>query len=61
MSMVLNGFLTRIKGTKDMRNLQCTITDMRKKVFAEVAKLAYEGGDYYTRLEKLPYELSPAR
>ena len=27
-----------------MRNLQCTITDMRKKVFAEVAKLAYEGG-----------------
>ena len=22
-----------------MRNLQCTITDMRKKVFAEVAKL----------------------
>ena len=42
-----------------MRNLQCTITDMRKKVFAEVAKLAYEGGDYYTRLEKLPYELMP--
>ena len=23
------------------------------------AKLAYEGGDYYTRLEKLPYELMP--
>ena len=42
-----------------MRNLQCTITDMRKKVFAEVAKLAYEGGDYYTQLEKLPYELMP--
>ena len=42
-----------------MRNLQCTITDMRKKVFAEVAKLAYEGGDYYTRMEKLPYELMP--
>ena len=42
-----------------MRNLQCTITDMRKKVFAEVAKLAYEGGYYYTRLEKLPYELMP--
>ena len=41
-----------------MRNLQCTITDMRKKVFAEVAKLAYEGGDY-TRIEKLPYEIIP--
>lgn len=37
-----------------MRNLQCTITDMRKKVFAEVAKLAYEGGDYYTRMESYP-------
>ena len=44
-----------------MRNLQCTITDMRKKVFAEVAKLAYEGGDYYTRMEKLPYELDARR
>ena len=39
-----------------MRNLKCSITDMRKRVFAEVAKLAYEGGDY-TRMAKLPYEI----
>ena len=33
---------------------------MRKRVFAEVARLAYEGGDYYTRMEKLPYEIVPS-
>ena len=27
-----------------MRNFKCSIADMRKRVFAEVAKLAYEGG-----------------
>ena len=41
-----------------MRNLKCGITDMRKRVFAEVAKLAYEGTDY-TRMEKLPYDIIP--
>lgn len=41
-----------------MRNIQCGITNMRKRVFAEVAKLAYEGGDY-RRMEKLPYEILP--
>ncbi len=42
-----------------MRNISCSIGDMRKKVFAEVAKLAYEGGDYYKRMERLPYEILP--
>ena len=41
-----------------MRNLKCFIADMRKRVFAEVARLAYEGGDY-RRMEKLPYEIVP--
>ncbi len=41
-----------------MRNIQCGIANMRKRVFAEVAKLAYEGGDY-RRMEKLPYEILP--
>ena len=41
-----------------MRNLKCFIADMRKRVFAEVARLAYEGGDY-RRMEKLPYEIIP--
>ena len=43
-----------------MRNIKCGVTDMRKRVFAEVARLAYEGGDYYTRMEKLPYEIVPS-
>ena len=42
-----------------MRNFDCSIADMRKRVFAEVAKLAYEGGDYYKRMERLPYEILP--
>ena len=29
-----------------MSIFDCSIADMRKLVFAEVAKLAYEGGDY---------------
>ena len=41
-----------------MRNFDCSIADMRKRVFAEVAKLAYEGGDY-SRIEDLPYKIAP--
>ena len=41
-----------------MRNIKCGVADIRRRVFAEVAKLAYEGGDY-TRIEKLPYEIVP--
>ena len=41
-----------------MRNIYCGIADIRKRVFAEVAKLAYEGGDY-RRIDKLPYEILP--
>ena len=41
-----------------MRNFKCSIADMRKRIFAEVAKLAYEGGDY-RRMEQLPYEIVP--
>ena len=42
-----------------MRNYQCDITTMRQRVFAEVARMAYEGGDYTQRMEKLPYEILP--
>ena len=31
---------------------------MREKIFTEVARLAYEGGDY-SRLEELPYKIVP--
>ncbi len=42
-----------------MRNIYCGIADMRKRVFAEVAKLAYNGENYNERIEELPYEILP--
>ena len=39
------GFLQKTKLVKKgrvMRNITCDIADMRKRVFAEVAKMAYE-------------------
>ena len=41
-----------------MRGIPSLITDIRKKVFTEVARMAYEGGDY-TRAEDLPYIIVP--
>ncbi len=41
-----------------MRGIPSLITDIRKKVFTEVAKMAYDGGDY-SRAEDLPYVIVP--
>ena len=41
-----------------MRGIPSLITDIRKKVFTEVARMAYEGGDYQ-RAEDLPYVIVP--
>ena len=41
-----------------MRGIPSLITDIRKKVFTEVAKMAYAGGDY-SKAEDLPYEIIP--
>ena len=41
-----------------MRGIPSLITDIRKKVFTEVARMAYEGGDY-ARAEELPYKIVP--
>ncbi len=41
-----------------MRGIPSLITDIRKKVFTEVARMAYAGGDY-TRAEDLPYLIVP--
>ena len=41
-----------------MRGIPSLITDIRKKVFTEVARMAYEGGDY-TKAEDLPYIIVP--
>ena len=39
-----------------MRGIYTSVTDIRRKVFTEVARLAYEGGDY-SRIEGLPYKI----
>ena len=41
-----------------MRGIPSLITDIRKKVFTEVARMAYEGGDY-SKAEDLPYIIVP--
>jgi [FeFe] hydrogenase (group B1/B3) len=41
-----------------LRGIHSSVTDIRRKVFTEVARLAYEGGDY-TKLEELPYKILP--
>ncbi len=41
-----------------MRGIPSLISDIRKKVFTEVARMAYEGDDY-TKAEDLPYVIVP--
>ena len=41
-----------------MRGIYTNITEIRRKIFTEVARLAYEGGDY-RRMEELPYKIIP--
>ena len=41
-----------------MRGIYTNIVEIRQKVFAEVARLAYEGGDY-SRIINLPYKIIP--
>ena len=41
-----------------MRGIPSLITDIRKKVFTEVARMAYDGG-HYTEAEELPYKIVP--
>ena len=41
-----------------MRGIPSLITDIRKKVFTEVARMAYAGGDY-SNAEELPYAIVP--
>ena len=41
-----------------MRGIYSSVTDIRRQVFTEVARMAYEGGDY-SRGEELPYKILP--
>lgn len=42
-----------------MRGIYTSVTEIRRKVFTEIARLAYEGGDYAKKIEKLPYLILP--
>ena len=42
-----------------MRSYDSFVTEVRKKVFTEVARLAYEGGDYGRKIEDIPYTIVP--
>lgn len=41
-----------------MRGIYSSVTDIRRKVFTEVARMAYEGGGN-DRIEELPYKILP--
>ena len=41
-----------------IRGIYSTVTDIRRRVFTEVARMGYEGGDY-SRIENLPYKIIP--
>ena len=40
-----------------MRGIPSLITDIRKQVFAEVARMAYSGD--YTQMEDIPFRIVP--
>ena len=42
-----------------MRGVHTFINDIRRQVFTEVARLAFEGGDYAQAIEHLPYKIIP--
>lgn len=42
-----------------MRGIYSSVTDIRRKVFTEVARLAYEEEDYARRITELPYKIVP--
>ncbi len=42
-----------------MRGVHTFINDIRRQVFTEVARLAFEGGDYAKAIEHLPYKIIP--
>ena len=42
-----------------MRGVHTYINDVRRQVFTEVARLAFEGGDYAKAIEHLPFKIIP--
>ena len=42
-----------------MRGIETGKVRIRHEVFTEIARRAYEGGDYAKRLEELPFKIIP--
>lgn len=42
-----------------MRGIYNSVTDIRRKVFTEIARLAYEEGNYAQKIEELPFKILP--
>lgn len=42
-----------------IRGIYSSVTDIRRKIFTEVARLAYEEGDLSERVTELPYKIIP--
>ena len=42
-----------------MRGLESNKTKIRHKIFTEIARVAYEGGDMAHEIERLPYKVVP--
>ena len=42
-----------------MRGVHTVVNDIRRQVFTEVARMAFEGGDYAEEIRKLPHKIIP--
>ena len=42
-----------------MRGVHTFINDIRRQVFTEVARMAFEGGNYAKTIRELPYKIIP--
>jgi len=42
-----------------MRGLETSVTKLRRKVFVEVARVAFESEDIVKDIEEIPYKITP--
>ena len=42
-----------------MRGVHTFIDDIRRQVFTEVARMAFEGGDYAETIRRMPFKIIP--
>ena len=42
-----------------MRGTHTVVDELRRRVFTEIAKMAYEGGDYKDTIRSLPHKIIP--